>query len=66
MHLFQIQSLAIKFFLLPSNDLNFSDGNQNPFLVTIHMVNKSFWSLTIGQLKPFFGHLRTLFSTVAN
>ncbi len=44
---FQIQLLMIEKFRLPSNNPNFLDGEQNPYLVAIHMAIKNFWSPTI-------------------
>jgi hypothetical protein len=44
---FQIQLLMIEKFRLPSNNPNFLDGKQNPYLVAIHMAIKNFWSPTI-------------------
>jgi hypothetical protein len=56
MPIFQIQSLAIEKFHLPSNTLDVSNGNRNTILITICQMTKMFWLPTIWQPEPFLGH----------
>jgi len=56
MPLFQIQSLAIEKFDLPSNIWDFFNDNRNKILVTICQMIEIFWSPTIWWPKPFLGH----------